>query len=365
MEGNNEKLKDFSWDTWEDAPLGEAKQEIPVKEIEEEVQQQDEPVAKNVEQITEKEEVEEKEIDFDNIDFVEEQEDTEITNSSLLSKLKSEGVFSALDNEEFANELSDEDLPDIIDKEVDARVEETMESFFEEMDEDAIAFLKFKKNGGSTSDFINAYGKFNSIPQGDIDNEDYQEQVVKHGMQLEGYDQEDIEDKVEWLKEGAKLKRHAQKYEAKLDKASNIEKQKMSQYQQQQASQAKEQREKLSTDLKTRLDNADTIGQFTFSKQDKKHLHSYMTRPKVKVGKDNYMTQMQADLQSVFQDPEKILIIAKLLRNDFDVSDVIRSTETKVTRKTKDKIERKSTNLKSSNSSTGRRKKALFEYFDD
>tara|TARA_R110002096_G_scaffold99981_3_gene221454 strand:- start:7968 stop:8690 length:723 start_codon:yes stop_codon:yes gene_type:complete len=240
-----------------------------------------------------------------------------------------------------------------------------MESFFEEMDEDAIAFLKFKKNGGSTSDFINAYGKFNSIPQGDIDNEDYQEQVVKHGMQLEGYDQEDIEDKVEWLKEGAKLKRHAQKYEAKLDKASNIEKQKMSQYQQQQASQAKEQREKLSTDLKTRLDNADTIGQFTFSKQDKKHLHSYMTRPKVKVGKDNYMTQMQADLQSVFQDPEKILIIAKLLRNDFDVSDVIRSTETKVTRKTKDKIERKSTNLKSSNSSTGRRKKALFEYFDD
>ena len=90
-----------------------------------------------------------------------------------------------------------------------------------------------------------------------------------------------------------------------------------------------------------------------------------MTRANVKVGKDTYMTQMQTDLQNVFQDPEKILIIAKLLRNDFDVSDVIRDTETKVTRKTKDKIERKSTKMKSSNSSTGRRKKALFEYFDD
>ena len=200
---------------------------------------------------------------------------------------------------------------------------------------------------------------------GDIDNENYQEQVIKHGMQLEGYDQEDIEDKIEWLKEGAKLKRHAQKYEAKLDKANAAQKERMLEQQQQQALEAKKQREKLSEDLKSRLDEADTIGQFTFSKQDKKHLHAYMTRPKVKVGKDNYMTQMQADLQGVFQDPEKILIIAKLLRSNFDVSDVIRSTETKVTRKTKDKIERKSTNLKSSNSSTGRRKKALFEYFDD
>ena len=118
-------------------------------------------------------------------------------------------------------------------------------------------------------------------------------------------------------------------------------------------------------ELKDKLEDTDTIGQFTFSKKDKKNLHSYMTRANVKVGKDTYMTQMQTDLQNVFQDPEKILIIAKLLRNDFDVSDVIRDTETKVTRKTKDKIERKSTKMKSSNSSTGRRKKALFEYFDD
>lgn len=364
MEANNEKLEDFSWDSWDENPIGEVKQEPiadPVKETPE--QPQEEAIVKKEVEESPKEETEE--TDFDNIKFVEDQEEQEAIDSSLLSKLKAEGIFAALDNEEFTNELSDDDLPDIIDKEVDARVEETMESFFEELDDDAVAFLKFKKNGGSTSDFINAYSRFNSTPQGDIDNENYQEQVIKHGMQLEGYDQEDIEDKIEWLKEGAKLKRHAQKYEAKLDKANAAQKERMLEQQQQQALEAKKQREKLSEDLKSRLDEADTIGQFTFSKQDKKHLHAYMTRPKVKVGKDNYMTQMQADLQGVFQDPEKILIIAKLLRSNFDVSDVIRSTETKVTRKTKDKIERKSTNLKSSNSSTGRRKKALFEYFDD
>jgi hypothetical protein len=360
---NNEKLKDFSWDSWDDASLGEAKQEPiadPVKETE--IETQEVKTEKKEEEVTK-----EKEVSFDDIEFVEDQEAEQEAggDTPLLSKLKDDGIFAVLDNDEFASEWSDEDLPDIIDKEVDARVEETMESFFEELDDDAIAFLKFKKNGGRTSDFLNTYTKFDSAPQGDLDDESYQEQVVKHGMKLEGYDQEDIEDKIEWLKEGAKLKRHAQKYESKLERASSIEKQRVIEQQNRNAEEAKNQREKLSQDLKQRLEEANTIGQFTFNKQDKKNLHSYMTKPKVRVGKNNYMTQMQSDLQSVFQDPEKILIIAKLLKNDFDVSDVIRNTETKVTRKTKDKIERKSTNLKSSNSSTGRRKKALFEYFDD
>jgi hypothetical protein len=368
MAENNEKLENFSWDTWDEASLGEAKQEAEKQPEEKEViQPKKEKVEakKEVEEI--QEEVEEKEIDFDNIDFIEEDEDNKETsaNSSLISQLKDNGIFAALEDEEFADGLSDEDLPDIIDKEVDARVEETMESFFDEMDEDAIAFLKFKKNGGKTSDFLNAYNKFNSTPSGDLDDESYQESVVKHGMKLEGYDDEDIEDKIEWLKEGSKLKRHAQKYESKIENAKSIEKEKIVKQQKLQAQEQAKQRERLSQELKDKLEDTDTIGQFTFSKKDKKNLHSYMTRANVKVGKDTYMTQMQTDLQNVFQDPEKILIIAKLLRNDFDVSDVIRDTETKVTRKTKDKIERKSTKMKSSNSSTGRRKKALFEYFDD
>ena len=113
-----------------------------------------------------------------------------------------------------------------------------------------------------------------------------------------------------------------------------------------------------------RLNDIENVGHFTFNKDDKRNLHSYMTKAKVKVGKNNYLTQMQHDLQNAFQDPEKILVIAKLLRSDFDISDVIRDTETKVTKKTKDKIERKP-KIKSSKSSSGRRKKALYEYFND
>ena len=77
MAENNEKLENFSWDTWDEASLGEAKQEAEKQpEKEEEIIQ---PKKEEVEDKKEiKEEVEEKEIDFDNIDFVEDEDIFEI-----------------------------------------------------------------------------------------------------------------------------------------------------------------------------------------------------------------------------------------------------------------------------------------------
>lgn len=364
MEASNEKLEDFSWDTWDESALEEAAnpKEEPKAEVKEESTKEE--VKETSEEKVEKDVIGDEE-DFDKIEFVEDEDEETESYSTIVSKLKKDGIFSSLDDDELGEDISDDDLPDLLDKEVDARVEETIEGFFEELDEEAVAFLKFKRNGGNTADFLAMLNARSQTPDGDLEDESYQEKVVKHGMKLEGYDDEDIEDKIEWLKEGSKLKRHAQKYQAKLEKVNEVHQQKLMQQQQQQVEAAKKQREELSNNLKELLQESDSIGQFTFNKRDKKELHSYMTKANVKVGKNSFMTSMQRDLQAAFQDPEKILVIAKLLKNDFDISDVIRDTETKVTRKTKDKIERKSTNVKSSQSSSGKKKKALFEYFDD
>jgi len=365
MKVDNEKLEDFSWDTWDEAALEEATKpkEEPKAEVKEEPKVEDSKEEESEEKV--EKDIIGSEEDFDKIEFAEDQEEEEEIDSysAIVSRLKKDGIFSSLDD--FDGDVSDDDLPDLLDKEVDARVEETIEGFFEDLDEEAVAFLKFKRSGGNTADFISMLNARAQTPNGDIDDDNYQEKIVKHGMKLEGYDDEDIEDKIEWLKETSKLKRHAQKYQARLEKVNEVQQQKLMEQQQQQVEAAKKQREELSNNLKELLQESDNIGQFTFSKRDKKELHGYMTKANVKVGKNSFMTKMQQDLQTAFQDPEKILVLAKLLKNDFDISDVIRDTETKVTRKTKDKIERKSTNVKSSQSSSGRRKKALFEYFDD
>jgi hypothetical protein len=337
---NNEKLENFSWDNWDNAAdsISETPKEEPKEKVKEEVKTE-------VKEETKEEEVKEEtkpEISFeeDTFEYADGEEvEEEVSDSEMLiSKLKQEGILT-IDFEE------GEDISDIIDNEIESRVEETMEGFFEELDEDAIAFLKYKKNGGDTRKFFDNLKAANDDPAGDIDDED-------------------IQDKIEWLKEGGKLQRHAEKYEKKFERQREDYKKKMLEEQKKQDQIAREQREKLSDDLKQRLDDIENVGHFTFNKDDKRNLHSYMTKAKVKVGKNNYLTQMQHDLQNAFQDPEKILVIAKLLRSDFDISDVIRDTETKVTKKTKDKIERKP-KIKSSKSSSGRRKKALYEYFND
>lgn len=354
---NNEKLENFSWDAWGDAAdnISEAPKEVSKEEIKEEVKKEvKEEIKEKV-----KEEVKEPEISFEEETFDSSSEETgEVSDTqSLFSKLKEEGVLT-IDFEE------DEDISNVIDNEIESRVEETMEGFFEELDEDAVAFLKYKKNGGDTKKFFDSLKAATDNPSGTIDDENYQENLVKYGLKQEGYDDEDIEDKVEWLKEGGKLQRHAEKYEKKFEKQKEDYKKQILEEQKKQDQLAREQRESLSNDLKERLSNTESVGHFTFNKDDKRNLHSYMTKAKVKVGKNNYLTQMQHDLQNAFQDPEKILVIAKLLRSDFDISDVIRNTETKVTKKTKDKIERKP-KIKSSKSSSGKGRKALYEYFND
>ena len=42
-----------------------------------------------------------------------------------------------------------------------------------------------------------------------------------------------------------------------------------------------------------------------------------MTKGTVKIGKNQFITGMQAKLQEVSKDPEKLVILAKLLKSDF------------------------------------------------
>lgn len=363
---NKETLGNFSWDSWgdKDNQLFEKPSEVKEEVVEEKGESKEESKEEPKEELKK----EDKDVSFTEDDFetpeVDEEEDAN-PNSTIINKLREDNIFSVLeDDEDFTEGVSDKDIPDLLDREVEARVEETMETFFGEMDDDAVAFLKFKQSGGNTAEFFKAYAQYNATPTGTIDDESYQEQIVRHGLANEGKDSEEIDDYVEHLKETAKLKKHAEKYEVRINKANEIEKQKILKQQEATDKKNREQRNVLSENLKTKLEEVDSIGDFTFNKKDKRTLHTYMTKARVRVGKNEYVTQMQSDLSKAFQDPEKILIIAKLLSNDFDVSDIKRDTETKVTRKTKDKIERKSNKMQGSSSTVKKGRKALYEYFN-
>jgi hypothetical protein len=85
-----------------------------------------------------------------------------------------------------------------------------------------------------------------------------------------------------------------------------------------------------------------------------------MTRASVKVSENQYLTQFQNDLQQVFKDKEKTILLAKLISNDFDLTDLKEKAKTEIIRETKSKL----TNSKVSPiGNKGSRNKGLADYF--
>ncbi len=346
-------LEDFSWD------FGT---EEPVKIVDKE--------ETKVEKETEEKE---DDLDVDSVlDFDEEEEETpeaekedkkvETTKEKLLGSLKDEGVFSTIEFED--KEYSDDDIPILFEQELDNRANEIVDGFMEDLDEEGMAFLKFKMKGGSTQDFLKAYTNSSTRPKGDLDSETHQERVVEFMLtQHKGESLDEARERVEYLKEKGHLEKYAKNYEELLDKEDAKQQKEILKQQEDLAERQKQDRKKLSEDIAKALDEVDSVKQFKFNKKDKKVLHNYVTNPTVRVSKGKYATQFQQDLSAAFKDKDKMLVIAKLLKSDFDISDILRNAKTKKTKKEKDIVDNGSTNKGNKSSTRGSR--PLHTYFDE
>src|SRR5690606_12546908 len=100
---------------------------------------------------------------------------------------------------------------------------------------------------------------------------------------------------------------------------------------------------------------------------DKKELTNYITRPTVKVGKNRFITQFQADLGKIFSGKEdnkqSLLLLAKLVKTDFDIKDIVEKTKTKVTKEAKSKLQEARQAVKPA-SSVSPNKKSLADFFN-
>jgi hypothetical protein len=113
--------------------------------------------------------------------------------------------------------------------------------------------------------------------------------------------------------------------------------------------------------LKNTIETTGAIKDWNITQKDKKELHGYMTKPAVKVGPNQFLTQFQNDLQGVFKDKEKMILLAKIISSDFDATDLKEKAKTEVIRETRQKINNQKANP--SISTKGSRNKGLADYF--
>ena len=359
VETSQNGLMDFNWDeSGADSffglnEFGEEPKPIEEKTPKSVVQTTPPPTTETIE--SDKEEVEKQE---ESSFFEEDETKKESTTDNafyedVYKDLKEAGIFKHVELED-GEELDADRLYELQQEEIEAEVTSRLDAWAsQELDEDAKAFIKFKIQGGDTSEFFKTYQNTSEITLGDIEDEDYQDNLIRYQLQKEGWDKDEIEDRLEFLTESNKKSKFAERYHDRLIKEQEKEKQALVKQAEEQKIRVKQQEEQFRASIKDTLDTNKEINGIKFTDKDKGNLINFLTK-KEKLEDGRVITGFQRKLSESFNDPKKIALLAKILNDDFDFSSFEKSAITKKTKEIKRNIEqRQSMRPTGSGSSSG------------
>lgn len=294
---------------------------------------------------------------------------------TLASEMIEKKVFQNVEIEEDKEELTEEEFFALQDQEIEARVDETFEAFFTELDEDGKQFLKFKKNGGRTADFINMYVDSPVPDFGDKDfdvkNETHRKVVLETYLTLvEKLDDEELQDRLDWLKEQGKDVAMSEKYYGKLVDIDTKQKEALLKQTEIKVKEREDNSKAFIKTLSEALNKVDTIGKFKITKDDKKKLVDLITKPTVKIDKNKYVPSFHVKLGQILnpKTPESLnnlILLAKLIESNFDIKDLTTKVETEVVSKVKSKLRDAKNGIKPSSSGSYENRKTLSDFFNE
>ena len=360
VETSQNGLMDFNWDeSGADSffglnEFGEEPKPIEEKTPKSVVQTTPPTTTETIESDKEKVEKQEESSFFEEEDETKKESTTDNTfYEDVYKDLKEAGIFKHIELED-GEELDADRLYELQQEEIEAEVTSRLDAWAsQELDEDAKAFIKFKIQGGDTSEFFKTYQNTSEITLGDIEDEDYQDNLIRYQLQKEGWDKDEIEDRLEFLTESNKKSKFAERYHDRLIKEQEKEKQALVKQAEEQKIRAKQQEEQFRVSIKDTLDTNKEINGIKFTDKDKNNLINFLTK-KEKLEDGRVITGFQRKLSESFNDPKKIALLAKILNDDFDFSSFEKSAITKKTKEIKRNIEqRQSMRPTGSGSSSG------------
>jgi hypothetical protein len=290
------------------------------------------------------------------------------TPKATLSFLKERGLVEYEEDPE--KPLSDEDAENLIEDSWEAALEKEVESTIKELPDELKQLIKFASKGGDVGELLGKmvqHATSGINKNSDISNEDVQVLAVTMDLRNQGYDQEYIDDQIEFLKEKDKLEGIAKKSfdkivaEQEAETAGQVERQKQT------LESKKKAAREYKSNITTHINSLEDAGGLPISKQDKTVLPTYISEPTVELQDGRFVSEMQADLFKVMADKDKIVLLAKLLKSDFDFSAIERKKQTVASRGIRDEIQRADkTQTITSSSSGGHKpqKKAVWDMID-
>lgn len=369
--GEDNQLLSFDWEDSTEDFFGITKTETkeePKVEIKKEIEEpkEEKKTKDEVEEI-------EDEVEFFDLSDTKDLEDSEDSVKDVVTPagsiyndvykdLKDTGIFKHVEIED-GEELDADKLFELQQEEYETEVSARLQTWAtQDLDEDAKAFIKFKTQGGSTEEFFKTYQKSIDIPTGDIEDEDYQDNIIRYQLKEEGWDRDEIEDRLVYLTDQGRKQKVAERYEEKIKEKDSKNKQFLIKKAEQEKQNSKLQEEEFKSTIKDTLEENEEISGFKITKEDKSKLLNFLTKKEHKVSDTRSVTNFQKKLAETFQDPQKMVLLAKLLESDFDMSDFEKQVKTKTTRKVKSNLEQRKS-LRPNNSGSSLEGSSLADLF--
>jgi len=374
---DNEKVENvFSgWETQEGGSFfGDAVVETSPEEEKEEGIAEEEKVDVEDKEV---EEVEEKEDIFENItaepedttqvEEVEEVEAGEQDSAAIttLNYLRESGVAD-LGSE--GEDLSSEDAEELIQDSINKSVDTTIGEMFSDLPQVVKDINKYVLDGGNVEEFLSSIVKSNSVgitENIDLTEEVNQKKVIINQLKSEGYDQDYIDSQIDFLKDSDKLESTSKTHFKRWKQKTATEREDLLAKQEEQKQIKKKQALEFKRKVKDFVRKSNKVKGFTLSKQDKLELPKYTTERTVKLSNGSVVTEMQSDLYKALEDEENFMLMAKLLKSDFDFSNIETNIKTEVSKEIKASVRRASKNKPSRSATQGsqKQKNELADFF--
>jgi hypothetical protein len=291
-----------------------------------------------------------------------------VSPKTTLAFLKERGLVEYEEDPE--NPLTDDDADNLLEDSWEKSVEAEVEATIKDLPDELKQLIKFASKGGDVGQLLGKmvqHATSGINKNSDIENEDVQVLAVTMDLRNQGHDQEYIDAQIEFLKEKDKLEGIAKKSfdkivaEQEAETAGQVERQK------QVLDSKKKAAREYKSNITTHINSLEDAGGLPISKQDKTILPTYISEPTVELQDGRFVSEMQADLFKVMADKDKIVLLAKLLKSDFDFSAIERKKQTAASRGIRDEIQRADkTQTITSSSSGGHKpqKKAVWDMID-
>lgn len=360
----NQSLENFQWEENEStffgiegtAPEQEVFEAVKEEETEEEIEEKAKPKPKAVASKNETTEDNDEDDDVPNTKtetstFFEQEtdedgkpkatateDDDEDEPVDIVTLIKSGELFDHVVVDE-KEELTVERIKELVQENTDNQIEEIIEGFKDDAGEDGVAFFKFISNGGDAKTFLKLWKESAEIPEVDVTTEEGQDEIIEFYLDnYENLDKEDKKDRIAWFEESGKKKKYAEKYQAEIVADYEKRKQALVEEQKKLVELQEQKRKEVANSLKDKLVSSEKIGSYSITKEDKKSLVDAITKSTVKVGSNKYITPLQQKISEIYKDPEKLILLAKVVMSDFDTSDIETAVATKVVSKVKTKL---------------------------